>query len=322
MELDYNKEYYSEYGKYIILENIDDERVKIMFLYTKYESIVKKERVLSGKVIDYLLKYFDKEYYSGKGEPVKILSYGGKVNGRIFVNIKYLIYEYEDNVALHELLKGNIRNPYYPNCYNIGCFGKPEPYLRKHVDCWHGMISRCYNKKDRRYKYYGGSGVTVCKRWLCFEYFLKDIKLLKNYDKWLNSYNMYQLDKDILQSNKLKNEKIYSPETCMFVLKNDNINQMILDNVGKSNYVGVYTNDHSTYSSYICVLGKRYYLGSYTNIEAAANAYNWFIIQNGIQRPLNNVQPMSIEEMNSYLSTYHGINKCIDYIEFAKVVRR
>lgn len=30
---------------------------------------------------------------------------------------------------------------------------------------WTGMLSRCYNKKEKAYKYYGARGIRVCKRW-------------------------------------------------------------------------------------------------------------------------------------------------------------
>lgn len=41
---------------------------------------------------------------------------------------------------------------------------------------WLSMKSRCQNSKDRNYKYYGGRGISVCKRWSeSFCDFLKDM---------------------------------------------------------------------------------------------------------------------------------------------------
>jgi len=37
------------------------------------------------------------------------------------------------------------------------------------------MIQRCTNPKCRRYKDYGGRGITVCTRWLKFENFYADM---------------------------------------------------------------------------------------------------------------------------------------------------
>lgn len=41
--------------------------------------------------------------------------------------------------------------------------------------CWAGMINRCQNPKDPRFKDYGGRGISVCERWLSFENFLEDM---------------------------------------------------------------------------------------------------------------------------------------------------
>jgi hypothetical protein len=40
---------------------------------------------------------------------------------------------------------------------------------------WQAMLKRCNNPKTRGYEYYGGRGITVCKRWLRFENFIADM---------------------------------------------------------------------------------------------------------------------------------------------------
>lgn len=40
---------------------------------------------------------------------------------------------------------------------------------------WTGMISRCTNPRDYRYKRYGGRGIEVCDAWFDFEVFLADV---------------------------------------------------------------------------------------------------------------------------------------------------
>lgn len=37
------------------------------------------------------------------------------------------------------------------------------------------MRSRCQTKSHQQYKYYGGRGITVCKKWQSFEGFLEDM---------------------------------------------------------------------------------------------------------------------------------------------------
>ena len=71
---------------------------------------------------------------------------------------------------------------------------------------WSHMITRCYSetyqKKKPTYK-----SCTVCDDWLIFS----------NFRKWMDSQYWYMLclDKDIL----VKGNKIYSPETCIFISK-------------------------------------------------------------------------------------------------------
>lgn len=45
---------------------------------------------------------------------------------------------------------------------------------------WGSMKTRCFNKKSSKYKYYGGKGLGMCKRWLTFANFRDD-----TYEKYL-----------------------------------------------------------------------------------------------------------------------------------------
>ena len=40
---------------------------------------------------------------------------------------------------------------------------------------WVAMRQRCYDPRTHGFKYYGGSGVTVCERWMRFDNFLADM---------------------------------------------------------------------------------------------------------------------------------------------------
>lgn len=69
---------------------------------------------------------------------------------------------------------------------------------------WSNMLRRCYHQKEQeRYPTY--KGCSVCNEWLVFS----------NFKSWMDSqyWYMMQLDKDLL----VKGNKIYSPETCVFV---------------------------------------------------------------------------------------------------------
>lgn len=45
----------------------------------------------------------------------------------------------------------------------------------KEFNAWSAMIQRCTNKNHYAYNSYGGRGIKICKRWLVFANFFKDI---------------------------------------------------------------------------------------------------------------------------------------------------
>jgi hypothetical protein len=49
------------------------------------------------------------------------------------------------------------------------------PWMRSTYRIWTKMRGRCNNKKDQKYKDYGGRGISVCERWESFENFLADM---------------------------------------------------------------------------------------------------------------------------------------------------
>lgn len=79
------------------------------------------------------------------------------------------------------------------------------PYYRT----WVNILSRCYSSKfQERYPTY--KGCSVSKEWLTFS----------NFRSWMTAQDFegMQLDKDLL----LEGNKVYSPETCVFVSKTVN----------------------------------------------------------------------------------------------------
>lgn len=85
---------------------------------------------------------------------------------------------------------------------DVLCDGNSTAYLH-----WAGILKRCYptdaDKKAGRYK--GYEKCKVCEEW----------KLFSNFEYWFdhNYIPGYHIDKDIL----FPGNKIYSPETCLFV---------------------------------------------------------------------------------------------------------
>lgn len=64
---------------------------------------------------------------------------------------------------------------------SCGCLQKEQ--VTKHgmwqeplFKVWKGMMSRCYNPKDKRYNRYGGRGIKVCKQWYDISAFIRDMQ--------------------------------------------------------------------------------------------------------------------------------------------------
>lgn len=119
------------------------------------------------------------------------------------------------------ILKGKPKNIFFPSVYGVGYLGNATKTGEETVyDRWRNMLSRCYNPRSHRYSTYGAKGVTVCSEWLCFENYLNDFTNIDGYDKD-NMHNL-QIDKD----TKIKGNKIYSLETCIFISKLNNSKEM------------------------------------------------------------------------------------------------
>ena len=70
------------------------------------------------------------------------------------------------------------------------------------------MYYRCYDKKNKNYKYYGGKGIGIYKEWL---------KDKETFIKWAEN-NGYKLGMSIERYN---NDKDYCPSNCCFIPFNE-----------------------------------------------------------------------------------------------------
>ncbi len=149
----------------------------------------------------------------------KIMNNGMKAEIIEYRSYKDIDVKFEDgyikrHIQYHQFEKGNIVNPYFPTLYGVGYLGETNANsnisgdMLKSYDVWSGMLYRCYNTKylitHPTYK-----DCKVCDEWLCYS----------NFKEWYDKHyyevedEVMNLDKDIL----VKGNKIYSPDTCIFV---------------------------------------------------------------------------------------------------------
>lgn len=123
------------------------------------------------------------------------------------------------------------------------------PFYKK----WADMLHRALSKREKmRYKSY--EGASVCDDWL----------KLSNFRAWMETqeWEGKQLDKDLL----VPGNKLYSPETCVFI--GPKLNKFLIS--GESHrgecLVGVHQKD-GKYASQCCnpFTGKQEHLGTFSN---------------------------------------------------------
>lgn len=82
-----------------------------------------------------------------------------------------------------------------------------------------GMMARCYSKNNPKYKNYGARGVTVDSKWWKIDGFVEDVTQMDTWNEKEFLLGNLQLDKDL----KIKGNKLYSKDTCMWVSPKENI---------------------------------------------------------------------------------------------------
>ena len=175
---------------------------------------------------------------------------------------------------------GLINCPYEPRTLNHGYIGEGKYKTRENgkitkvYRTWCHMLERCYDEKyhEKESTYIG---CETSKEWLNFQ----------NFGEW-HEENYYEvegermhLDKDIL----FKSNKIYSPDTCIYVP--ETINKLFTKSDKKrgGNPIGVcYHKRNNNYVAGCSVYDfenkkkKRIHLGSYNTPEEAFNIYKQF----------------------------------------------
>jgi hypothetical protein len=145
------------------------------------------------------------------GSVIKIIRYKDCTD----LDILFTEYDWVYKNARYDYFEnGHIKCPYERRTMNIGYLGEGDYKFNaddkydKRYGAWQHMLIRCYSSKyhEKKPTYIGCS---VCDEWHNYQNFAKWYD--ENYYEIKNE--MMCLDKDIL----VKGNKVYSPETCVFV---------------------------------------------------------------------------------------------------------
>ena len=191
-----------------------------------------------------------------------------------YVSNRECTIQFDEGCTIYKLqynsiIKGNVKNPYHPSVFGIGYLGegrhlsKKDKKIAKSYNTWSSMLERGYdtsfNKKNPSYV-----NCLVNEEWHNFQNFGDWFE--QNWKPYMD--RSWELDKDIL----IKNNKIYSPETCCFVPKEIN-NLFIKNNVRRGECpIGV----HRVNNVYIVTCktnAPSSYGGTYSTPEDAFQAY-------------------------------------------------
>ncbi len=205
------KEYYPKYGPKFCSEKLGKTPHQIK-CKANYIGIFKEEKEE---------KYIGKVFTSNECGDFLVTSkrFTGKNTRYItYYKIKFLKTGYEKETTVARLMDKAIKDPYFSSISNKGFWGNPNRnklsygQFRSLYCVWVGMLRRCYDIKDIKYEIYGKEGVFVDEKWFDFSIFLDDVQKLPNWDKKLQNWKEYTLDKDVLSEDLKK--YFYSKNTC------------------------------------------------------------------------------------------------------------
>lgn len=177
-----------------------------------------------------------------------------------------------------EFKRGGIKCPYELRLCDVAYLGEGvyktrdgNKKTKEYVE-WNAMVQRCYNpyriNRDLTYK-----DCIVDDYFLCFQ----------NYAKW-REQNYYEIPNEIMSLDKdilYKGNKIYSPNTCIFVPSRINSLLIKADGIRGDLPIGVsYHKGHNKYSARCRIINgnkkQSKFLGYYSNPQEAFYSYKTF----------------------------------------------
>lgn len=211
------------------------------------------------------------ENYNSFGSKMIITKYINAHN----INVYFPEYNWTCKHCCYQHFRdGKMRSPYCKTIYGIGYIGEGKYKVSEDEKAtrvykfWNHMLERCYDEKYIE-KYPTYKSCYVCDEWHNFQ----------NFAKWYEE-NYYEiedermcLDKDIL----IKGNKIYSPNTCIFVPNRINVLFAYSKKRNNNLPIGVKLDERrNVFYSYCYNYGKCTFLGSFTSPIEAFKPYKEF----------------------------------------------
>lgn len=185
-------------------------------------------------------------------------------------------YGFKANTTYQNFIKGEIKNPYFPDVFGVAMIGSKYPsringVKTKEYKTWISMFQRCYDDavKTRHPTY---KSAICCNEWLVYENFYEWLHRQENFEKWING-DKWCIDKDIL----VKRNKVYSPETCCLVPNSVNVLFTKRDNFRGDLPIGVCKyKDKFRAQCQNPFSGEKEYLGLYETPKQAFKTYKTY----------------------------------------------
>ena len=208
----------------------------------------------------------DEVNYNNFGSKMIIVKY----NNNCDIDVYFPEYDcVVKHIGYKQFKKGWLRCPYEPRCYGVGYLGEGKykvsenGKLTKVYNTWKDMLRRCYDEKYQE-KHPTYNACEVCTEWHNFQAFAE----------WYEN-NYYQIEDEVISLDKdilSKGNKIYSPETCVFVPQNINTLFTKCDKSRGNDPIGTSKRPFGNYQVY-CNNGYGDYLGVYSTKEEAFKIY-------------------------------------------------
>lgn len=228
-------------------------------------------------------------WFTNMGEEFEII----ECEGCYDCTIKFKNGIIQRRIRYGNIKRAQVKNLFAPTIYGVGYIGQGK--YKKVMngttfvyDRWMNMLRRCYAKTDITYR-----TCSVDKRWHNFQNFAE-----WHENKWKSHMIEWELDKDL----KIKGNKIYSPETCLFIPII--INSLFKKRIRKSGLPTGVTRSGKKFESSVTWEGSREYRERFDTVQDAFNHYKFhkeLIIKQAAKEWKDRIEPEAYQAMYNWI---------------------